>query len=332
MSHVCRRSWRGSHWRRSGGTGHRELRARYHHQILDDHGPNGTYAGITAPNPGNGITINAPGAIVRLRGLNIESNQPPVVGLTTLPANGIGIDIVAAASVSVENCAIAGFPYIGIAALALSNSTQSTPLQLNVIDSVFVQDGSSAALFLAPNNVAGGATVTATVHNVSFNGVGNYVGNGNEALAVGAGASLAIDNSQIVGYMFGVFVFANSGQAYMVATNNVWNNGAYNVSVGGGSGSNIADLRSNLLTGTSTTNPAIVSAWSAYGLAGSQTSDAAVFVGSTGAVSLDANTISGNSVGVNHVGGSATASSFGNNQFISNGTDVTGTLSSVATK
>ncbi len=61
--------------------------------------PAGIYAGVTAP-AGNGIIVNAPGAIVVLRGLEIN-------GMGT--SGGSGILHLAAASLLIDRCTVSGF-------------------------------------------------------------------------------------------------------------------------------------------------------------------------------------------------------------------------------
>jgi len=292
-------------------------------QSLTLTGPAGTYAGITAANPGNGVTINAPGANVRIRGIVLESQQPATTTscTTCYPPDGIAIDILAAANVSVENCVIAGFPNSGILTLP-PGSTQTTPLTLNVLDSVFVEDGYYGALLLWPAHFAAGATVSANIRNVSLNGYAAYTGTGYQGIFVGDGATAAIDGSQIVGYLYGINVGALAGgTAQLAAVNNVLNNGLNNVAVGNYSpsgGSVSADLGNNVLIGTSAANTAAAGA--------NPPPAAAVYAYGAGqTMTLNANTISGNAVGV-YVGATGQVKSYGNNQLSSNGTDVTGSL------
>jgi hypothetical protein len=285
----------------------------------------GIYAGITAPSGTNGITINAPGGNVRIRGIAIDSEQawtPPNVNAPV--TTGIAINILAAANVSIEDCVVSHFPYMGVQALPAPASTQTTPLTINIVNSRFTEDGQYAAVYLQPANFASGGTVTANLRNVVMNGYSNWATTGNEGILVADGASLTIDNSQIVNYYLGLIAFTTSARAYAVATNSVWNNAYVDIlAYTGNGGTPVVDLRGNVLTGTSSAVPVVF---------GSSPSNAAsVQIFSPGvSVSLDGNTISNNSIGV--LQGAGVVSSFGNNQFISNGTDVTGSLTPVTTK
>ena len=285
----------------------------------------GAYAGISAPNGTNGISINAPGGTVRIRGIAMDSQQPWTAPNTTAPVTtGIAINILAAANVSIENCVITHFPYMGVQALPAPASTQTTPLTINIVDSVFTESGQYAAVYLQPGNFASGATVTANLHNVNMNGYNNYASTGNEGLLIGDGVSATIDNCQIVNYYYGMIVYALSKHAYAVATDNIWNNAYVDVAAyPGGAGTVVADLRGNVLTGTSAAAPSVFGS--------DPTTAASIQTFGDGAnVSLYGNTISNNSIGV--LQGAGVVSSFGNNQFISNGTDVAGSLTSASTK
>jgi hypothetical protein len=284
----------------------------------------GAYAGITAPNGSNGITINAAGGNVRLRGITIDSEQP----WAALPPNtpvttGVAVNILAAANVSIENCVISDFPYMGVQALPSPSSTQTTPLTINIVDSQFSQSGQYAAIYLQPANFASGGTVTANVRNVVMNGYNNWATTGNEGFLIGDGASVTVDNSLISNYYMGMIVYAVSKSAYAVATHSVWNNAYLNILALPAGGTAAVDLRGNTLTGTSSAVPSV------YGSDPAAAASVQVFAPGA-SVSLDAYTISNNSTGVYQAGG--TVSSFGNNQFISNGTDVSGSVTPVSTK
>jgi len=294
-------------------------------------GPAGTYAGITSANPGYGITINAPGGNVRIRGLTIETQQPNTAYTIN---NGIGIMVLAAANVSLENCVIAGFPYGGIMTLPSPLSTQATPLTLNVIDTVFIESGNYAAIYLQPSNFKSGGTVTANIRHVSMNGYNLYTTSGNEGFLVGDGVSASIDDCQVVNYLFGLIATDQAGgNIYLAITNSVWNNAFWDVnasnntptSIGGGTAH--LDLRNNLFTGTTTTNAAVLSA---SGLPASFGGAFSMF-GAGFAASLNGNTFSGNSLAVN-IDPASVVSSYGNNHFATNGTDVTGTLTPILAK
>ncbi len=78
--------------------------------------PAGIYAGVTATS-GNGIVVNAPGAAVVLRGLEING---------TGTSAGSGIVNQAAASLLIDRCTVSGFANTG-AALGDAQASGSTP-------------------------------------------------------------------------------------------------------------------------------------------------------------------------------------------------------------
>jgi len=84
--------------------------------------PEGVYAGVSVSS-GNGITVDVPGGIVRLRGLAINGQG----------SNGSGITDVAAAELDVERCLIAGFSALDGSGIV--DRTNTDPSQLRVTDS-----------------------------------------------------------------------------------------------------------------------------------------------------------------------------------------------------
>jgi hypothetical protein len=108
--------------------------------------PPGIYAGISALS-GNGITINAPGANVVLRGLSIIA-----LGGTT------GVDNLQADKVTIDNCVISSFSFDGVLVRG--------PIDVRITDSTFRDN------FNAGVEARAGAAVT--VNRSSF--AGNYYG------------------------------------------------------------------------------------------------------------------------------------------------------------
>ena len=90
--------------------------------------PPGIYAGVTVSS-GNGVTINAPGATVVLRGLSINGQ-----------GGNRGISVLAAARVRVENCVVSGMNIAGISHTAASAEliVQDTLLRDNVGSGVYL--------------------------------------------------------------------------------------------------------------------------------------------------------------------------------------------------
>jgi parallel beta helix pectate lyase-like protein len=98
--------------------------------------PLGVYAGITAAPGGNGITVNAPGGLVEVRGITIR-------GLGT-GSDGIKLD--AAQALHVEHCVISGFTGRGVNTMTASGSN------LYINDCSF-RDEDSAVLALASSGI-----------------------------------------------------------------------------------------------------------------------------------------------------------------------------------
>jgi hypothetical protein len=78
--------------------------------------PSGIYAGVSVGSGANGVTINAPGIDVRLKGLTINGVSP---------SSGDGVLIMQAASVSIENCAISNLGQYGVESTASADVTIS---------------------------------------------------------------------------------------------------------------------------------------------------------------------------------------------------------------
>lgn len=103
-----------------------------------------------------GIVINSPTATVKIRGVNIDG-----VGNGT-----IGIRVVAATKVNIEESAIDGFTQHGV-------SVESTATAQVVIDRMTIRNCAGNAVNVAP---AGTADVTIVNATLSQSGVGVYVG------------------------------------------------------------------------------------------------------------------------------------------------------------
>jgi hypothetical protein len=89
--------------------------------------PAGVYSGISVSSGHNGVTVNAPGAIVVLRGLSINGQ-----------GGDIGISLLAAARLRVENCVVSGMGSTGISHTADGG-------ELIVIDTL-VRDNAQAGI------------------------------------------------------------------------------------------------------------------------------------------------------------------------------------------
>ena len=94
--------------------------------------PAGTYAGISVIS-GNGVTVNAPGATVVLRGLSINGQ-----------GGNNGIVLQAAARLRVENCVISAMHIAGISHMATAPDAE-----LIVLDTIVRDNGGSGIYLLA---------------------------------------------------------------------------------------------------------------------------------------------------------------------------------------
>jgi hypothetical protein len=94
--------------------------------------PAGIYAGISVFS-GDGVTVNAPGAIVVLRGLSISGQ-----------GGNNGISLLAAARLRVENCLVSGMHVAGI-----SHTAAAPDAELIVLDTVVRDNLDSGVYFFA---------------------------------------------------------------------------------------------------------------------------------------------------------------------------------------
>jgi hypothetical protein len=148
--------------------------------------PAGIYAGVSVFS-GAGISINAPGATVVLRGLSINSQG----GLT-------GISLVAGAALHVENCEVSGFSGFGI----LTNSAGAV---IHVIDSV-VRDNSSGIV------IGGSANVVATISRTRVEN------NWNEGIEISAVGDVDIDDSVVTGSQFNIDAYTTVASGFTGVT------------------------------------------------------------------------------------------------------------------
>src|SRR5262249_55241493 len=94
-----------------------------------------------------GFVINAPGAAVTLRGLSITSLTDTTGGNFPGGPGAIGVDILAAARVTIQDCVIRGFSAHTPPGIRFAPSGFST---LTVIDSVFADNG--LGIFVLPGS------------------------------------------------------------------------------------------------------------------------------------------------------------------------------------
>ena len=116
--------------------------------------PPGVEAGIAVPSGGTGITINAPGATVKLRGLTLEG--------ANLAGGGIEFD--AGSRIEIIDCLIGDFVQFGI---NISSSAAASALISNTIVTDVVNGGSGTGIIL---QALGNATLTAAFNHVTLSG------------------------------------------------------------------------------------------------------------------------------------------------------------------
>lgn len=149
--------------------------------------PSGIYAGISVFT-GDGITINAPGARVVLRGLSINGQ-----------GGNNGINFSAGAGLHVEGCEISGLLGTGIV-------TSVAGAVVHIIDSV-VRDNSAGI-------VIGGGT-TSTLATISRTRVER---NSGEGIEVTAAADVEIEDSVVTGSTFNIDAYTTVPTAFMGVT------------------------------------------------------------------------------------------------------------------
>jgi hypothetical protein len=169
----------------------------------------GMVAATFNSNTGNGIEIDAPGAIVVLRGLNLNSVNTAGAGTNT------GVRIVAAATVHIEDCAISEFKK-GIADLRTTGLTKlfvkNTVVRSNNVNA----NATGILLAAAPKN----SVVIENVQMLDNNGYGIAVATGNNAvisrsvisgngiagIEADPGATVIVDNTEIThNVSYGIF-------------------------------------------------------------------------------------------------------------------------------
>jgi hypothetical protein len=174
----------------------------------------GVYAGITLSSAGTSISINSATAVVVLRNLSING----------LGIGQLGIRVVDAAAVHVENCAIQGFIQNGLLVVFGANAGMETFVKDTVMRNNASNDiAAGKAVFencRFENNtnglqVSNGAK--ATVHNCVLAG-NSSIGFG----TAGAGSQAMVDNCQISNN--GVGIRTQSNAQIRVSNSNITNN------------------------------------------------------------------------------------------------------------
>jgi len=212
----------------------------------------GFYAGITAGG-GNGITINAPTKNVLLKGLNINA----LGGV-------VGINVIAAASVTIDNCVIANFSGSGVQvdAAAVKVRISNTVLSSNGQDGLEVRQGRVDVVGSRANgNTRGGfsavttgggavATLTVTDSTASGNNYGFYAKGDLAASTAQIALTRVAGTSNLAD---GLRTDQNAGATTAIVGNSVMTeNGAYGMNNVAGilrsSGNNVVDFNTTAAT------------------------------------------------------------------------------------
>ncbi len=206
----------------------------------------GTFGGIIVNNAANAFVINAPGAVVTLRGLNIDG----VSGVGTPPGAGLnGVVIQAAAVVNIEDCVIENFSQNGISdqrggsgqlfiknTVVRNNGTSgSGGIDLVAASGVKLQVAIEHSQITGNNFGIGadgrqGGTISATISDSLVYG---STANGVTAITSSSSVALLLDQTKVTGNSVGLF--ASGGAAAMAVRNSsIFNNTTGLETVGGG--------------------------------------------------------------------------------------------------
>jgi len=161
-------------------------------------------AGILVSGANAGITVNAPGAAVTLRGLSIKG-----IGF----GGGDGIFVLAAAALNVENCTIRNLDGGGLLGTGMFLTTSSLTLQ---VTNTVISDNTNTAIWISPG---GTAHVTAVLDHVGLynNSVAGLLADGSGAsggkIAITVNDSVAADNGALSPGSAGFFANSSAGKA-----------------------------------------------------------------------------------------------------------------------
>jgi hypothetical protein len=185
----------------------------------------GTLGGILASST-TGIIINGAGAIVTLRGLEINGGPPNLPGVN-------GIRFLQGARLSVEDCTIYNFLGAAPNGFGILVNNTSTTVEVVVRNSVIRNNGtatSGGGIGIIPTGT-GAAKVT--LFDVQL--IGQFRGiDVNTAGATGAGVRMAVANSNISDNLTGISVNAGATGAVLTLTGStVVNNSSVGISASG---------------------------------------------------------------------------------------------------
>jgi Right handed beta helix region len=162
--------------------------------------PAGIYAGISVF-AGDGLTINAPGGKVVLRGLTINGQ-----------GGNNGINFAAGAGLHVESCEVSGLLGTGVRVSAPGTV-------VHILDSI-VRENSIGILIEG--------TTSTTMANISRTRVEN---NGGEGIEVTGGAEVAVEDSIVTGSVFNIDAYTTIATAFirMTVARTLVHGGAYGI-------------------------------------------------------------------------------------------------------
>lgn len=155
--------------------------------------PQGVFGALSVPATGatSGLVINAPGATVTLRGLTISSQGG---------SNVVGVDIVAADQVNIENCAISNFIGQGNAGVI---SRSGAAVSMNVINSTFRNNTDSIST-LRPAPTMGVRTMVVSNTDILFDASATDPTNPSVGIQTTDSTNATVSNSRLVGLAYAI--------------------------------------------------------------------------------------------------------------------------------
>ena len=208
----------------------------------------GSHAGILASGT-NGVIINAAGAKVTLRNLSIESPSPG----STAPQGTIGVTVLAASEVHIENCWIGRF-----SSHAISFTPSAAGAELFVNDVTAISNGGSA-VSVGNNSRASVNRLNAYTNDAGVFVRGNSIATVRDSTAIGGSVGFGANTSAAAVLNLENVVTTHNANGILVASaatvrvsNSMIVSNVTNGLNNGGGGSVIISLQGNSLTGNPT--------------------------------------------------------------------------------
>jgi hypothetical protein len=199
---------------------------------IDCHGAPAEYLATDAPNI-NGFVISAAGAVVTLRGLNIDGTN----GLNTGGTFGLnGVVIEAAAVVNIEDCVIENFAQSAISVTTSANTVlniRNTSIKNSANGISFAPTGGAVNGSIDHTMIAkmSGDGITTNTGSVFFTVTDSVISNAaGVGVNVASGTALEVDSSSVSNNNI---AFATSGGTIRISRNNIYDNNT-NFSISGG--------------------------------------------------------------------------------------------------